>query len=245
MTATLELERATAAVIPPVGATGWRLTVLETRPVTTYAVVPIIGGRRDGAPVIRGNQRDCTIAYELLTGRALRSAPRSAAERIDVPGRSSLAGDPAGPAERGAVRSVRSHERSNPSLPDVAGADARGGRTASATATASGPPGAHAGLAKQPAGPAPEPCKACGRDLSHLPTPKSKIRRQTCDDSCRQAYHRGERAPESGVVTPEAIARLSRLPGGPMNTVESEAPDPAPDVDQLALLSRGLERPLA
>lgn len=64
---TVELERIAQGVIPPVGATGWRITVLDR---ATYAVVPILFGRVDGAPVFRGAQRDCHRMYDLLEGRA-------------------------------------------------------------------------------------------------------------------------------------------------------------------------------
>lgn len=65
-------------------------------------------------------------------------------------------------------------------------------------------------------------CKACGRDLAELPPSRSGQHRQTCDDACRQAYHRGQRAPIAGVVDAESIERLSRL-HAPLPTAEERA----------------------
>jgi hypothetical protein len=81
MTATASLERTALAIVPPARATGWRITVLpdpERRYV--YAVVPILDGRTDGAPVFRGSQRDCTTLHRLLSGEAPTS--REAAHAI-------------------------------------------------------------------------------------------------------------------------------------------------------------------
>ena len=66
---TAELARVAQGVIPSEGTTGWRITVLATRPATTYAVVPIRFGRVDGRPVFTGSQRDCSRFHDLLTGR--------------------------------------------------------------------------------------------------------------------------------------------------------------------------------
>lgn len=70
MTAIADLDRIARAVIPPVGATGWRLTVLHTSPATAYAVVPVLFGRVDGSPVFCGTQADCTRFHKILSGEA-------------------------------------------------------------------------------------------------------------------------------------------------------------------------------
>lgn len=63
---TAELERIARDVVPPVGATGWRATVVGPR---EHAVVPIIDGRLDGKPVWRGAQRDIYRLMDILEGR--------------------------------------------------------------------------------------------------------------------------------------------------------------------------------
>ena len=185
MTATVELERIARDVVPPVGATGWRLTVLETRPSTTYAVVPVIGGRLDGKPVYRGSQADCHRFGDILTGAALRPAPRSVATPSGG----------AGSAERGADRSAvargRSTSRQDPAALDVVSIRREPVDGAAVTSE-------------------PGHCKACGRGIEASQS-RTGQRRQTCDDACRQAYRRGQRAPLPGVVDDESIGRLSRL----------------------------------
>jgi len=64
---TVELARIAERIVPPVGATGWRLTVITTRPATVYAVVPVLFGRVDGRPVFSGSQADCNRMYDLIT----------------------------------------------------------------------------------------------------------------------------------------------------------------------------------
>lgn len=71
MTATAELERTARTIILPANRTGWRMTAIELvgpRRETVFGVVPIIDGRRDGAPVFRGSQHDCIRLHQLLTG---------------------------------------------------------------------------------------------------------------------------------------------------------------------------------
>lgn len=87
---TLELARIAERIVPPVGATGWRLTVITTRPATVYAVVPVLFGRVDGRPVFSGNQADCNRMYDLITGAA---APR----RVQVSAIADSAGSVRGP----------------------------------------------------------------------------------------------------------------------------------------------------
>jgi len=186
VTAAAGLERIARDVVPPVGATGWRITVLDR---TTYAVVPVIGGRLDGKPVFRGSQADCHRFDDILTGASLRPAPRSVAA-VETRGR---------PAERGADRSLAPQD----SLPRPGGRGARASRLVDGEARSSG----RNATVTSP-GP---PCKACGADLSGLAPSRTGQRRQTCDDACRQAYRRGQRAPLPGVVDDESIGRLSRL----------------------------------
>jgi hypothetical protein len=273
----VELERLARDVVPPVGTTGWRLTVLEARPTTTYAVVPILYGLRDGRPVFKGEQRDCHAMYDLLNGRrpTLRSAPHSVAEPAQA----------IGPAERGAVPSGRrptsslvdSRTRARPlagqldgvAVPDRARSSepARGDDGLRDGVADAGSPGAsidtHSGPGIKPSGvtatrsadapavgssdggaagsasgiasasPGPKRCAACGRDLSTLPPSRTGQRRRTCNDVCRQAFHRGQRAPIAGVVDTEPITRLSRL-SQPSLTGLGRDPDPG-RAAQLAL----------
>ena len=155
---------------------------------TRYGAAWFDGLRRSKPIALFARQRDAFTLIDLLTDRTLRSAPRSAAPRSQAEG----------PAEGGAVRSARSHERSTPPLPDVAEVltGARGGRTASTTYPTPGSPGAPL-------------CKARGRSLEDLPVARNGQRRQTCDDACRQAFHRGQRAPVSG-------GRDARVPQRPV-----------------------------
>jgi hypothetical protein len=68
---TAELTKIAQGLVPPVGTTGWRITVVRTsREGTTWAVVPILFGRVDGTPVFTGAIRDCRRFHDLLTGRA-------------------------------------------------------------------------------------------------------------------------------------------------------------------------------
>jgi hypothetical protein len=261
VTGIAELERHVATIVPPAAATGWRLTVVDThRDGTTYGVVPIIAGRRDGALVFTGTQRDCHLLYDLLHGHrpTLRSAPHSVAEPAQA----------LGPAERGAVPSGR---RPTSSLVDsrTPSRPLAGGLNGIEVASDAGSPGAsidtHSGPGIKPSGvaatrssdapaagssdggaagsasgiasasPGPKRCAACGRDLSTLPPSPMSARRTTCSDACRQAYRRGHRAPIAAVVDEETVERLSRLPDRFISGFGRGDPDPAPDPRQLVI----------
>ncbi len=247
----VELERIARDVVPPIGATGWRITVLDTRPATTYAVVPILFGRLDGRPVFTGAQRDCHRFYELLSGGALRSAPRSvvadnpgdSAERgagpsVLLEGRSSPGSRWSSGRNRRPTGTARAHMDDAPSPGASTPTPRRAQTTARATGKVTAAPTSDSGLteAPDPESPAPPACKACGADLSALPPSRTGQRRTTCNDACRQAYHRGQRAPIPGVVAAEDLERLSRLSRRSQTASAAGArTPPAADGDQLAL----------
>jgi len=116
MTALVELERIASGVIPPVGATGWRIAVddlVGPERRTVYAVVPVIDGRRDGRPVFRGDQRDAHRLCSLLAGDAptSRSAEHAA--------RASAVSSPSAPTADGSAPQPGTPLRSQPG-PDEA-----------------------------------------------------------------------------------------------------------------------------
>lgn len=240
MTTIVELEAIAARAVWPAGATSV-VALVEVTPggrlangspsgigsVTRFGAAYFDGRRRSAPIALFDQQRDAFQLIDLLSGRTLRSAPRSVAPRSQAEG----------PAERGAVRSVRPHRRSNPRLPDVVGdPPSRDGRTTSQSVPTSGSPGAP--IEAPVAGASRVLCKACGRDLTDLPLPRNGQRRRTCDDACRQAFHRGQRAPIPGVVAAEDLSRLSRLPRaittgtGP---ADADPADPGASQPELAL----------
>lgn len=245
MTAIAELERIAERVVPPISATGWRITVLETRPATVYAVVPVLGGRLDGAPVFSGVQRDAHTMYELLAGdrSTSRSARRSVAEtglaRLGpAEGRADQAADaspavsfpPADVVDERHASSTARRQQGNPRSQARVAAGSRPGPSPTTPVVVPGSvlaTGSSSSLEPgvTPAGPTPagvRRCKACGMSLEGR-GPGQGQPRQTCDDACRQAYRRGARAPEPGVVTPAAIEALSRLPKPEHEAVEPDS----------------------
>lgn len=176
MTATAELERIAHDVIPPVGGTGWRITVddlVGPERRTVYAVVPVIDGRRDGRPVFRGIQRDAHRFYELLTSGV--PTPRSAVRPAPSIADSSLVGtgipvDEAGPLS----------EAPEPELQDVS--------LAIPAVTAKRVPPRPDGVVGTDAGSMPgTTCLVCGAAIDQALTGRPRL---TCSGACRVALNR-------------------------------------------------------
>jgi hypothetical protein len=238
MTTTAELHEIAARTTWPAGAAavvavvdvtpGGRLATgvpsglgVESR----YGAAFFDGLRRSPAIAWFPAQRDAFRLIDILrTGTALRFAPHSvAARQADSGGGGPEVDEPSGTAERGAVQSAgQVARRRQPSRRPVAAAAAH--RPDDALT-----PPAEASVVErvgaEPGGPS---CKACGRDLSSLPRSRTGQRRQTCDDACRQAFARGERAPLPGVVADDELTRLSRLSRSPQ-TGSGSAPTSGPD----------------
>jgi len=226
MTAVAELERIAANVVRPSGA----FTVVIVEAGTTGERLPSghfsgIGGTTAWGPAwfdgLRKSKpvhlfptvKDARALAAILDGRepALRSSPHSVA----APPRSHAA---AGPAERGEVPSVVPGTRA-PRTP-------RSARLHDAVGTRAGSPASalsEASVAEAPA----VTCAACGRDMADLPPSRTGQLRKTCGDACRKAYQRGHRAPVPGVVAPEAVAALSRLPRALYGFPHGDRTDPA------------------
>lgn len=260
MTTAVELERIAAGAIPMIDATDVVAIVAQATPggrlsngspsglgvEVRYGAAWFDGIRRSEPIAMFERQRDAFALIDLLTGRALRSAPRSVAAvsegRSSGEGRGperphgqldSVSRTPARGTRRldGAARARAAGARApgvNLEAPETVGADPDGslGQPSSIAGAADAVPGAsRAGRF----------CKACGADLSARPPSRTGQTRMTCDDACRQAFHRGQRAPIPGVVDQDELTRLSRLSRPNETATGREDPARDPAGSQLAL----------
>lgn len=205
--------------------------------VVTRFGAAFFDGLRQSPPIAMFDRQ--TDAHNLIRimkgGTALGSAPRSVAARSQD----------AGSAERGAVPSVeplaRRSKLATPSGPGIEAQGVAATRSADAPAVTAGaragqsdgdPAGSGRAIASASPGPT---CKACGR-----PLPESGRGRQTCDDACRQAFHRGQRYPFPAELAARSVADLSRLPApSAIPTGATRRTDPVgPGAAQLALPGR-------
>lgn len=196
------------------------------QPRTTYGAAWLIDGLRRSKPFATFDDAADLYAFlDLLqTGSTSRSRPRSVA--------GTGAHSVSGPAEGGRVpaadlRAVVEAPADAGAVAHAAPAQRRRSGVRGASDAAGSPPGIPSQetarssppeLDAVPAGavavtaPAARTCKACGLSLEGRAIRTRGPLRETCDDACRQAYRRGARAPEAGVVTPAAIEVLSRIP---------------------------------
>jgi hypothetical protein len=241
---TAELERIARDVVAPGAATSV-VAVVDVTPggrlasgvpsgigvETRYGAAFFDGLRKGPAIAWFPNQRDAYRLIELLdTGRALRSTPRSVAALTP------------GSAERGVVQSAPAHPGA---LPPDGRRWVPGGPKASRSPVdmpVDEDAGSEPGVNVDPPG-AVAPvvagalCAACGTSLADFPPSRTGQKRKTCGDACRKAYQRGHRAPVPGVVAPDAVAALSRLPRHLSGFGRSDQAKPSPAQLPLSPLS--------